>query len=117
MPTIAELGELLELRGVLRALLRQLGARVSRQPNDPPPVRLACLARWMLGVDGCAVVMRDTQSRAVKQNMQLSAACWCPRVPVATCRSQAAGEVVPLVAQLVELERSVFHSRDVLEGA
>ncbi|PRW56849.1 basal body [Chlorella sorokiniana] len=63
---IAELGELLELRGVLRALLRQLGARVSRQPNDPPPT---------------------------------------------------AGEVVPLVAQLVELERSVFHSREVLEAA
>lgn len=35
-----ELGELLELRAVLRALLRQLGARVSRQPNDPLPVRL-----------------------------------------------------------------------------
>lgn len=29
---------------MLRALLRQLGARVSRQPNDPPPVRLSCFS-------------------------------------------------------------------------
>lgn len=34
---------------MLRALLRQLGARVSRQPNDPPPVRLSCFSRgvWL----------------------------------------------------------------------
>ena len=29
---------------------------------------------------------------------------------------QTAGEVVPLVAALVELERKVYHSREVIEG-
>lgn len=46
----AELGELVEMRGVLRALLRQLDSRVSVQPNDPPPVSLRLLLldplRW-----------------------------------------------------------------------
>ncbi len=35
---ISELGELLETRGTLRALLRQLGSRAGLTPNDPPPV-------------------------------------------------------------------------------
>ncbi|PSC71462.1 hypothetical protein C2E20_5039 [Micractinium conductrix] len=63
---VSELGELVETRGVLRALLRQLASRVSLQPNDPAPT---------------------------------------------------ASEVVPLVHQLVELERKVYHSREVLEAA
>jgi hypothetical protein len=29
---------------------------------------------------------------------------------------QTAGEVVPLVASLVELERKVFHSQEVIQG-
>ena len=32
------------MRGVLRALLRQLASRVSVQPTDAPPVRWALLA-------------------------------------------------------------------------
>jgi len=34
----AELGELVEMRGILRALLCQLASRISVQPADPPPV-------------------------------------------------------------------------------
>ncbi|KAL4858434.1 hypothetical protein ACK3TF_001414 [Chlorella vulgaris] len=63
---IAELSELVEMRGVMRALLRQLASRVAVQPGDSPPV---------------------------------------------------SSEVVPLVASLVELERTVYHSREVLEAA
>ncbi|KAL4422033.1 hypothetical protein ABPG77_004849 [Micractinium sp. CCAP 211/92] len=63
---IAELGELVEMRGILRALLRQLASRVSTQPADPAPT---------------------------------------------------VAEVVPLVASLVELERQVYHSREVIEAA
>lgn len=51
----AELGELVEMRGVLRALLRQLGSRVSRQPGDAPPVRLRRLACWRAKPLGAAV--------------------------------------------------------------
>lgn len=36
----AELSELVEMRGVLRALLRHLASRVSVQPCDPPLVSL-----------------------------------------------------------------------------
>lgn len=40
---------------------------------------------------------------------QLNGAARLPRL-------QTAGEVVPLVAALVELERKVYHSREVIEG-
>lgn len=46
---VEELGELLALRGMLRALLRVLGSRAARPPNEREPVRPPTLlgARWL----------------------------------------------------------------------
>ena len=63
---ISELGELLEMQGILRALTRQLASRAGLGPNQPPP---------------------------------------------------STAEVVPLVAQLVELERAALHAAEVIEAA
>ena len=52
-----ELGELVEMRGVLRALLRQLASRVSRAPHDPPPV-----STWLPGRPGAFCWVPSGQS-------------------------------------------------------
>ena len=125
---IGELGELLEARGTLRALLRQLGSRSGLAPDAPPPVRggRACLGPYMLcwhlplrvAFFGATCPPADELCQAaspVPGNLSAllssCAKCHCAGMP------QAPQEVVPLVAQLVEFERAALHSREVVAAA
>lgn len=95
-PVPAELGELVETRGMLRGVLRHLASRCSLTPADPPPVRSCAGGAWQLCAGRFGL-------------------CLDPALPPAPL-PQTVGQVVPLVASLVELEREVWHSREVIRG-
>lgn len=113
------------MRGVMRALLRQLASRVAVQPGDSPPVRKHLpawgkhLPAWGTnitpdrGLSFRCPVAPTVSKRASKTTCAFALHLSCPLPP----SPQVSSEVVPLVASLVELERTVYHSREVLEAA
>lgn len=106
------------MRGLLRALLRQLTSRVSIQPADPAPVSWHPPGRLFVPQTASArrrpgalpAVFAAHAVRIQLPNLLHIACCLRADVP------QTAAEVVPLVASLVELERQVYHSREVIQG-
>lgn len=121
---ITELGELMEMRGVVRGLLCALASRAGLKPNQQPPV--SRLLAWSYVHASHAGLLA---AAGLSAQSPCCLPCWgasgielfTPQFIAAPLPApallQTVREIVPLVGQLVDFERAALHSREVISAA